>query len=196
MKYGVTYTIKHSGAFFFKMTNEEDLINNKIVKIPIPSKYKELVDPSKASEYTPKTTVPAKITEKALLALPGNRSISLPTGPKFSERSTALEVVSKSPISLLQPSEVTKTKFDAKILDFEVFEHYLAVVEERNSVEKLKTMTLKNDRWHTVTQTEDFYHLSLQDNYTYNSQFINYSLETPHHPKRVIQHNMGTHLEE
>lgn len=40
MQQGVRYTIKHSGEFLYKMSNEEDKINFKITKIRVPDQVK------------------------------------------------------------------------------------------------------------------------------------------------------------
>ena len=37
MKLGVNYSLKHSGEFFYKMTNEDDLTNYSLKKILISS---------------------------------------------------------------------------------------------------------------------------------------------------------------
>ena len=42
MEIGVRYLIKHSGEFLFKITNEEDKMNFKVVKIKLPDKIKYL----------------------------------------------------------------------------------------------------------------------------------------------------------
>lgn len=42
MSLGVDYTIKHSGQFLYKMSNETDLKNYEITKIQLPNKLKLL----------------------------------------------------------------------------------------------------------------------------------------------------------
>lgn len=44
MQQGVRYTIKHSGEFLYKMSNEEDKINFKITKIRVPEQVKIMLE--------------------------------------------------------------------------------------------------------------------------------------------------------
>jgi protease II len=44
MQQGVRYFIKHSGEFLYKLSNEEDNMNFKITKIPVPMKIKLLAE--------------------------------------------------------------------------------------------------------------------------------------------------------
>ena len=194
MRYGASYNVKHSGSFFYKMTNEEDGINYKITKIPLPSKFMMIDDSNESSNIKKENENHLeKLKDNLMMLLPGDKSIELPQSEFFDNRENALEIRSKSDLQLLQPEEIVKTKFDAKILDFYVNQHYLCLLEERNGVEQLRTMTLKNKRWHTDAQLDDYYHISLEDNMTYNTQYLRYRLSTPHLPDRINEHNMGTH---
>jgi protease II len=193
MSYGINYKIKHSQNFFYKMTNEEDGINYKIVKIPLPSKYLMLDELTERSDLKPKDKSALEVIRKEKIKLPGDRIVALPNSHYFEHRSNALEVKGKNQIQLIQPEELIKTDYDAKLLDFDITKNYLCVLEERNLVERLRTLTLKNNRWHTETLPEDYYHIDLEDNMTYNTQYIRYRLTTPHHPDKINQHNMGIH---
>lgn len=125
MKYGVHYKIKHSENFIYKMTNEDDFVNYKITKIPIPSKYLQLSENTEFSKYKPKdeNVLVAKTPER--LKLPGDRSINLPNSLYFENRNESLEKVGTTAIQLFEPSQLIKTNYDAKILDFEVTKNYL-----------------------------------------------------------------------
>ena len=95
MQYGVNYSLKHGEQFFYKLTNEEDGINYKIVKIPLPTKYLLLSESNESSEYKPK--------DKNELDVIKNRN----------------------ELQLFGSTELIKTNYDAKILDFEVTKHYM-----------------------------------------------------------------------
>ncbi|CAI2370259.1 unnamed protein product [Moneuplotes crassus] len=194
MKYGINYTVKHSEQFFYKMTNEEDGVNYKITKIPLPSKYLLLNEPSnKASEFKPKSHTALEVVRKERLQLPGDKLITLPESHYFENRKDAIEVRGTNQLQIVQPTELIKTDYDAKLLDFEVTKHNLCVLEERNLSERLRILTLKNNRWNTVTLPEEYYTLKLEDNMTYNTQYLRYRVSMPHLPDKVNEHNMGTH---
>lgn len=126
MKYGVHYKIKHSENFIYKMSNEDDFINYKITKIPIPSKYLQLTETqAESSEYKPKGEDQLVQKTQERLQLPGDRSISLPNSQYFENRSESLEKVGTTAIQLFEPAQLVKTNYDAKILDFEVTKNYL-----------------------------------------------------------------------
>jgi oligopeptidase B len=40
---------------------------------------------------------------------------------------------------------------------------------------------------------DEFYHINLEDNLSYDTQYIRYRLTTPHLPNKINEHNMGTH---
>lgn len=125
MKYGVNYRIRHSGQFFYKMTNEDDGINYKITKIPIPNKFLQLTEKTESSEYKPKQGTELEVIKADKLHLPGDRSINLPVSAYFENRQDALEIRSENSIQLLEPTDLIKTKFESKLLDFDVTKHYL-----------------------------------------------------------------------
>ena len=190
MRYGVNYKVKHSGNFLYKLTNEDDGVNYKLVKIPLPTKYALLNEPTQATEISQENDQLQEIKYE-VMPMPGDRSINLPAGKYFEDRSLAIETKSDNALVLLEPSELAKTYYDAKILDFEVYEHYLCMIEERNQVEQIKVMNLKNNTWKTYIQPEEFYHIKLEDNLTYNTQYLRYRMSTPHWPDQVHELNMG-----
>ena len=51
---------------------------------------------------------------------------------------------STSLLSVLPQTQVTlvESTFDDKLLDFEVFKHYMAVLQEKNSIRQLKSTLL------------------------------------------------------
>ena len=194
MKYGIDYTIKHSEQFLYKMTNEDDSINYKIIKIPLPTKFLLLNEGNQASEFKQKEKNELDIVRNEKLQLPGDRLVALPMSNYFENRSESLEKSGMNQLQLIEPYELIKTKYDAKLLDFEVTKNYLCVLEERNLVERIRTLTLKNNRWHTETLPEEYYHIELEDNLAYDTQYIRYRLSTPHQPDKIQEHNMGTHI--
>jgi protease II len=125
MQYGVNYSLKHGEQFFYKLTNEEDGINYKIVKIPLPTKYLLLSESNESSEYKPKDKNELEVIKKERFLLPGNREIDLPRSNYLQNRGDALEVRNKNELQLFGPTELIKTNYDAKILDFEVTKHYM-----------------------------------------------------------------------
>lgn len=54
-------------------------------------------------------------------------------------------------------------------------------------------MSLKNNKWNTETLADEHYHINLEDNLTYDTQYIRYRLTTPHLPDKINERNMGTH---
>ena len=155
MRYGVDYKIKHSENFIYKMSNEDDFVNYKITKIPIPSKMQLLSESNESSKYKSKGENQLMQKSNERLQLPGNRTVNLPTSLHFESRNESLENTESSTLQLFEPSQLIKTNYDAKILDFEVTKNYLWVLEERNFVEKLKTMALRTNKWVSETISKD-----------------------------------------
>lgn len=190
MKYGINYRVKHSEQFFYKMTNEEDGVNYKITKITLPSKYLLLSEPeNKSSEFKPKEATGIEVVRKERLQLPGDKLITLPESNYFEPRKDALQVRSSTHLSIIEPTDLIKTDYDAKLLDFEVTKHNLCVLEERNLAERLRYLTFKNNRWHTEALPTDYHNITLEDNLSYNTQYLRYRLTTPHHPDKINEHN-------
>lgn len=190
MRYGVHYVVKHSGNFLYKLTNEHDGINYKLIKIQLPSKYLLLSTPTETSNIKKKDNE-LEVIKQEKIALPGERSVVLPNSPHFEKRSDSIIKQEENAISLLEPSELASTNYDAKIIGFEINKHFLILIEERNQVEQIKVLNLKTDKWKTYTHPEEFYHITLIDNNTYSTQYLRYTLHTPHWPDQTNELNMS-----
>ena len=91
-----------------------------------------------------------------------------------------------------------------KIIEFEVFKHYLAVVQERNGLREIRTVNLKTMREYVhMCDSEvelnpsdghraQFYDAQLHNNLTFDEVNLRYKLVTPNVPTRYISYNMGT----
>ena len=185
MQYGVNYQIKHSGNFLYKKDE------TKITKIPLPSKFLSLTEPSAEKSNIKERSDQLAPIVRDKLALTKHRSIELPTSHYFERRDDAITIRDDTSMALLEPAELVKTDYDAKLLDYAVYQHYLCLLEERNMVEQLKVLNLTNGRWKTYTQPEEFYSLKFEDNMAFNTQYIRYRMSTPHWPDRVNELNMG-----
>ncbi|TNV73246.1 hypothetical protein FGO68_gene9908 [Halteria grandinella] len=95
---------------------------------------------------------------------------------------------------------------DDKIIDFEVFKHYMAILQEKNYIRQLKVINLKTQRESIhlfdspqevnpaddQNQVCDFFDVELEDNNTFDAVTLKYRLSTPNTPQRVFNFNMGT----
>jgi protease II len=91
-----------------------------------------------------------------------------------------------------------------KIIQFEVFKNYLAIIQERNGIRELKTVNLMTQKQyvHQFDQPPElspsdqkrpqFYDVKLEDNLSFDATSVRYVLSTPSCPDRRLSFNMGT----
>jgi protease II len=96
---------------------------------------------------------------------------------------------------------LVETTFDEKVLEFEVFENYMALVLEKNKERTVKVVNLRNESFQDIVPTfkdvdTDFYDVELEDNHTFDTPWLKYRLTTPNRPETVTSLNMGTKVQE
>ena len=120
--------------------------------------------------------------------------------------SELLALDQKNELMVLPKNVVTVVEADhlVKIIQFEVFKNYIAILQERNGIRELKTVNLLTQisSIHQFDQPDElspsdglrphFYDISLEDNLTFDSTCVNYVLSTPSCPNRRLSFNMGT----
>ncbi|CDW77077.1 oligopeptidase b [Stylonychia lemnae] len=208
MQQNVDYQIKHSGEFLYKMSNEDDKNSYKITKIMLPDQIKSL---PKEGEYQ-RLEQQSKTQEQNLqpnhtsdIQRLGKREIQPIMNDMQSRQQQLLQTLPTSSIIDLPVQRVlVEAKEDENIIDFEVYKHYLTVIQEKNQQRIMKIINLKTEREYThLFDSEkelnpadglitDFYDVEMEDNYTFDSASLRYRLYTPNTPQRVLNINLGT----
>jgi len=141
MALGVNYQIKHSGNFIYKLSNEEDKMNFKISRMPIPNGLTQIEEGSSSPIVEFKEVQPREEGQLTRLGrreyqiesehlMPRNQIVFAP------QEDGALTVIPKQELVLVEKD------IDAKILGFEVFKHYMVVIQERHSIREFKSNPL------------------------------------------------------
>ena len=81
-----------------------------------------------------------------------------------------------------------------RIIEFEVFKNYMAILTEKDGQRQLKNVNLRTDKVSThyfdsagevspaSGEISEFFDVSLEDNYTFDSNSVRYRLSTPSTP--------------
>ena len=123
----VSYYVKHSGDFFYKVSNEEDKQNYKVTKFLVPSHVKklELLEGSSVQPSEPESEMPAVKGQVSSDLIP-SRSYQL------SDRSTELVPLTKQDEATGLQRTVYASEHGEAIKAIEVFKHYMALVVEKS----------------------------------------------------------------
>eukprot|EP00347_Sterkiella_histriomuscorum_P005460 403356529 len=207
MEYGVRYQIKQSGEFLYKLSNEEDKINFKITKILLPDQLKHIPDDSQYQslpiDESKERADQIQTQSTQFVTRLGKREIQ-PVLRDMNSRQNSLLVPEKESDLIKTSKTLIESKEDEKILGYEVFKHYMAVIEEKNQLRQMKIVNLKTERISTHLfdsekelnpadgQISEFFDPELEDNLTFDSVNVKYRLNTPNVPSRVFNFNMGT----
>ena len=92
---------------------------------------------------------------------------------------------------------------DTKLLETEVFEHYMALIVEQSGQRQLKTINLRTGKTSVhyfddpifeknKDAQQEFMHVSLEDNLSFKQSEVRYCLERPNAVSKILDFNMGT----
>lgn len=90
---------------------------------------------------------------------------------------------------------MAKSSESERIVDFDVFEHYLAIHQLRDNKSEIKIINiLKNQTYFLPSEEEDISNQRPEFNGIFNSSLLKYKLDSPRQPQRSFVFNMGTRL--
>lgn len=155
LQVGVNYQIKHSGEFLYKMTNEDDGSNYSIKRIALPSQLKKLgeFESEEVNNEKKQLSIP-----KDVQRIPGRHELPPVTKhltdrvgsivnelEALDEQNKQLQQASNEEMGLVLPKNITdlvEAEYGVKIIQFEAFKSYLAIIQERNKIRELKIVNL------------------------------------------------------
>lgn len=161
--------MKHSGDFLYKISNEEDKFNFRVSKFRVPGEVRP-TDQLNLTEQSPRTSTPQDSSESSEVVtnvahqletrLSGKHEL-MPKSEYLTARAHQLIPLSKvdEVTGLATVETIYEPESNETVQGVEVFQHYMAVLIEKNKQRQLKTVNLR-----TLKQTTHYFDSNFEVN--------------------------------